>query len=84
MAADGRADVLVIGSGATGAIASLVLAQRRPEGGLPRAGRLDRAGTTTRITAATGNGSGGRAGTPTSTSAGIPTTIPSTATPRRS
>ena len=76
---DEPADVLIIGSGATGSIAAKVLA----EAGLKSSASSRAAGSsprTTRTTAPTGSGSAARAGAPTSTSArAMPTTFRSIA-----
>ena len=75
-ARDEPADVLIIGSGATGAIAAMVLARGGARGRLPRAGRLGRARRPPALPAPTGSGSGGPAGAPTSTSARHPDDFP--------
>ena len=74
------ADVLIIGSGASGAIASHGAGRGRAAGGLPRAGRLDRARRPSAHEPATGSGSGSTRWIRTSMSAGAATTSRSRAT----
>ena len=82
-ARDEVADVLIIGSGATGAIAAMVLGQAGLNVVcLEQGGWIEAA--TTRTTRPTGSGSASTAGAPTSTSAkATPTTSRSAATPPR-